>query len=84
MKSVLLALATAPVFVLAACGGGASADELKDAFVEQGMPEDQAACVADKLAGELSADELEAIAEGTDSAATEKATSAVLECMGTP
>lgn len=80
MKSVLLAFAAAPVFVLAACGGGASAAELKDALVEQGMPEEEASCVADKLAGELSADELQAVAEGTDPAALEKATTAVLEC----
>ncbi len=58
---------------LAACGGdddsgggGASAEEIAQAFVDQGAPEDEAACVADKVAGSISLSDVEDFANAVD------------------
>lgn len=71
---------------LAACGGdddssdgGASADEIAQAFVDQGAPEDEANCVADKVAGEISLDDVESFANAVD---PEDIDADVLETIG--
>ena len=71
---------------LAACGGGdddssggASADEIAQAFVDQGAPEDEAACVADKVAGSISVSDVEDFANAVD---PEDVDADVLETIG--
>jgi len=76
---------TALALPLTACGddssadGGASTDEIAQAFIDQGAPEDEANCVADKVAGEISVDDVESFANAVD---PEDVDAGVLETIG--
>mgnify|MGYP001796676023 CR=1 FL=1 len=55
-------VATASALTLAACGGDVSADELREALVDQGMSTQLADCVVSDLDAKLDDDDFQTVA----------------------